>query len=50
MKHLLLTQNFYITKINPVTCWLYENLKTSDSASVEINRRGRSRVIQYKIR
>lgn len=29
---------------------LYENLKSSDSASVEINRRGRSRVIQYRIR
>lgn len=29
---------------------LYENLKSSDSASVEINRRGRSRIIQYKIR
>lgn len=29
---------------------LYENLKTSDSASVEINRRGRSRIIQYRIR
>jgi general secretion pathway protein C len=29
---------------------LYESLKSSDSASVEINRRGRSRVIQYRIR
>jgi len=29
---------------------LYENLKSSDSASVEINRRGRSRIIQYRIR
>jgi general secretion pathway protein C len=29
---------------------LYESLKTSDSASVEINRRGRARVIQYRIR
>jgi len=29
---------------------LYENLKSSDSASVEINRRGRARIIQYRIR
>lgn len=29
---------------------LYESLKSSDSASVEINRRGRSRIIQYRIR
>jgi len=29
---------------------LYEKLKSADSASVEINRRGRSRVIQYNIR
>jgi general secretion pathway protein C len=29
---------------------LYEKLQSADSASVEINRRGRSRIIQYNIR
>jgi general secretion pathway protein C len=29
---------------------LYEDLKTSDTASVQINRRGRSTNIEYRIR